>query len=198
MQTRISEDIPGGILDLKYLPVSKQVQVSTKIVVPIDEDFKEPSYYRLACYEIANSQPQDVIQFEINSHGGRADGMVALLTAMKKTEATTEAHVDGECSSAAAILALSCDSIMISPYSSMMIHYVSYGAGGKASDIEANVMHSKKRWENIFKETFKDFLTDKEIKECIDYGRDIWLTPEEIIQRLEKRQKKWEEQEKSE
>ena len=59
MQTNISEDIPEGILDLKYLPVSKQVQVSTKIVVPIDEDFKEPSYYRLVCYEIANSQPQD-------------------------------------------------------------------------------------------------------------------------------------------
>jgi len=42
---------------------------------------------------------------------------------------------------------------------------------------------------NLMRKTYQYFLTDKEIEDVIA-GKDIWMEQKEVIQRLEKRNKK--------
>ena len=70
----------------------------------------------------------------------------------------------------------------------MMVHYVSFGTGGKASDIKANVNHTLDFTANYFREIYQGFLTEEEINSCIETGKEIWMQSDEIVDRLEKRQ----------
>jgi len=161
-----------------------QQKVSTNIVVPIDESIKGAEYYRQVTNAIANTSADDNIQFEINSPGGNLSGLLALLTAMAKTEATSIAHINAECHSAASMLALNCDSIYVSPYASMLVHFVTFGTYGKATDIKSHVNHVHSTTEQLFRETYELFLSEEEIEKCIN-GFELWLDYDEISKRLE-------------
>lgn len=177
-------DFKGG----KHLGYFTQVNQSTCITVPVDEPIREAAYYRQCAQAIANASPDDRIEFNISSPGGLLEGLVMLLTAMAKTEAVTIANIDGECHSAASMLALNCDNVQISPYASMLVHFVSYGASGKASDVRSHVNHIHNTNEKLFRETYKYFLTEEEIEKCIN-GYELWLDYEAIIERMEQKYK---------
>lgn len=154
--------------------------------IPIDESFKDAVYYRYVTKIIADSEKYDQIEFEISSPGGALNGLVALLTAMERTEATTVAHINGECYSAASMLALNCNIINVSPHSSMLVHFMTFGASGKSTDVLSQVKHGHSSFEKLFRQTYKHFLTDIEIDKCID-GLELWLSAEDVVKRLERK-----------
>ena len=168
----------------KFLGYFTQQKVSTCIVVPIDENVKDAEYYRQVVNAICNATEDDVIQFEINSNGGSLEGLIALLTAMSKTSALKVANINGSAHSAASMLALSCDSIYVSPFASSLCHFVSFGTSGKATDIKSHVNHVHSTSEQLFRETYELFLTEDEIEKCIN-GFELWLNSDEINRRLE-------------
>lgn len=179
------DDELGNILGKSQtLGYFTQQSTSTKIVVPIDEVVKDATYYRQAVQAISNTSEDDVIQYEIASPGGNLSGLLALLTANAKTEATKIANINGECHSAASMLALNCDAIYVSPYASMLCHFVSFGTSGKATDIKSHVNHVHTTSEQLFRETYELFLTEEEIEKCIN-GFELWLDYDEITRRLE-------------
>jgi ATP-dependent protease ClpP protease subunit len=185
------EDSIKGSNSLGYSVSSKQV---SKITVPIDEPIVEPRYYREVCHVIANASEHDQVEFEIASPGGNLSGLQALLTSILKTEACTVAFINGPCHSAASILALHCDVIYVSPHASMLVHFVSYGAMGKAADIASKVVHTQELCTELFHNTYKDFLNEEEIKMCIN-GYELWLNADEIRERLKNKLKKEEQAE---
>jgi len=170
----------------KYLGYFTRSIVSNCITIPIDEGVREAQYYRQVTKAIAESTERDQIEFEISSPGGLLNGLIALLTAMEKTEATTVAHINGECHSAASMLALSCDSIYVSPYSTMLVHFVQFGASGKGTDVLSHVEHMYSTSEQLFRDTYKHFLTESEITRCIE-GLELWLSADDIRKRLERK-----------
>lgn len=161
-----------------------QQKTSTCIVVPIDEPVKDAEYYRQVTQAISNAGSDDTIQFEINSPGGNLGGLLALLTSMAKTNATTIANINAECHSAASMLALNCDNVFVSPYASMLVHFVTFGTYGKATDIKSHVNHIHSTTERLFRETYEFFLNEDEIEKCIN-GLELWLDYDEIVKRLE-------------
>lgn len=169
----------------KFLGYLKKVNVSQLIEIPIDEDFKAPHYYRNICNAISNTSEDDFVRFNIASYGGRLDGLTSILAAVAKTDATTEAWINGPCKSAGAFLALSCDNVYVTPYADLMIHFVSFGSVGKVSDVVAHVMHTAQYTEDLFRETFKYFLTDDEIERAIKDGKEYHMNAAEVIRRLE-------------
>ncbi len=169
----------------KFLGYFKKVNVSQLIEIPIDEDFKSPSYYRNICNAISNTSEDDIIRFNIASYGGRLDGLTSILAAVAKTDATTEAWINGPCKSAGAFLALSCDNVYVTPYADLMIHFASFGSVGKVSDVVAHVTHTAQYTEDLFRETFKYFLTDDEIERAIKDGKEYHMNAAEVIRRLE-------------
>lgn len=172
----------------KHLGYFTKVQQSTLITIPIDEAVREASYYRAVVNAISGTSEDDVIEFDINSVGGRLDGLIALLTALERTEAISCANINGECHSAASMLALSCDSLTVSPYASMLCHFVSYGASGKATDVKSHVNHIHDTCENLFRSVYQHFLTEDEIEKCIG-GYELWLNAAEIAERLDAKYK---------
>lgn len=172
----------------KYLSYSEQSKVLTAINVYLDEDIKSPRYYRAVVDKVTSLNEGDQVYYYVASIGGRMDGLISLIEANRQTSADVICIIIGECHSAASMFALSCPNISVSPSATMMVHYVSFGTGGKASDIKANVNHTLDFTANYFREIYQGFLTEEEINSCIETGKEIWMQSDEIIDRLEKRQ----------
>ena len=180
------DDIIQGSESLDF-NIKQEVTTRSIMSVCIDEAIKEASYYRYASQAINELTEDDTLQFFINSPGGTFSGLSTLLSSMDYSCCNTVAVIQGDCSSAASMLALSCHEIQVSPLASMLVHFVSYGSVGAASHIKAHVDHTQKVTEGVFRNIYEGFLTEEEIVSCIEQDRQIWLDSEQIIQRLENR-----------
>lgn len=182
------DDDDENLLD-KHLGYSERTKSITQIKVYLDEYIESPKYYRGVFDKVTSLDKEDQVIYYVSSRGGRMDGLITLIEANRQTEADILCVIIGECHSAASMFALSCPNISVSPSATMMVHYVSFGTGGKASDIRANVNHTLEFTEDYFREIYQGFLTEEEINTCIDSGKELWFKSDEIIQRLENRQK---------
>jgi ATP-dependent protease ClpP protease subunit len=178
------DDMDDKLFGGKQLGYFTSQQVSTCLTVPIDEAVREPQYYRQVVQAIGSLGEDDVVRFMINTPGGDVQGLTALLAAKDSTDALSIACIEGWCHSAGSFLALNCDSVQVSPYATMLCHYVSYGSVGKAADIRSHVKHTDDVCEKLFRDTYKHFLTEDEIQQCIN-GLELWLNADEINRRLE-------------
>ena len=176
-----------------YLGFFADTQQQTCITVPIDGNIEAPMFYRQVVNAINNTSEQDVIEFEINSGGGRLDGLCSLLSAMKRTSAEKIALINGDCHSAASMLALACDAAVVSPYASMLVHNASGGTLGKIADMRGQLEHLNNFTDELFRDTYKLFLSEEEIEDCLG-GKELWLNASQIIERLQHRQKICQEQ----
>jgi len=96
--------------------------------------------------------------------------------------------VEGACMSAATIIFLMSDSFEISQHSMFMFHNYSGGTMGKGGEMIDQIKHERKWSEKLLKEIYSNFLKPDEIKSILE-NKDIWMTGEEVVQRLNKRNK---------
>jgi len=151
----------------------------------LDEDIKAPDYYRNVFQIFRQASPGDTIRLNLNSCGGYLSTAICFINLMKETQAQVVAVLEGETHSAASLIALNADGIEVKPYASMMIHHASFGSGGTVQNVVDHVNFTSKQTEKLMRETYADFLTAPEIEEVIR-NREIWLTDEEIGERLER------------
>jgi len=178
------EEVSNPSFNPLFLDHAERSIQLTQMTVYIDEGFREPKYYRRVADRIAGLGSNDEVKFIINSPGGRLDGLVTLLDALQQTDANSVAIISGEAHSAASILALNCNQVYVSDYSTMLVHNVSFGAVGKGSDVRDQVKHTLDFSERIFRQTYTGFLSEDEIDQVLN-GKEIWLVGEEIAERLE-------------
>jgi ATP-dependent protease ClpP protease subunit len=77
-----------------------------------------------------------VINLHINSPGGSPFDAVTMLTALKQSKASVTAYVDGLAASAASVLAMAGDRVVMARHSMMMIHEAHVtDAAGSADDM---------------------------------------------------------------
>lgn len=179
-----------------YLPYYRKSVTYNQICIDIDEPFRDPSYYRNVTQAIEELGEDDQVKIRFNSPGGNAWGLITLLNAIKTTDADVVGIIEGECHSAASILALHCKQIIVMPYSTMMIHACSYGTVGKDSDIVSHVTHATEWNRKLIENTYSCFLTQAEIKEVLS-GREFWFDADEMQKRFEARVKHLEKQAKA-
>jgi ATP-dependent protease ClpP protease subunit len=170
----------------QHLPFFENTQTSTCIKAYLDETIKEAKYYRNWISSVESLSENDMVYLSVNSYGGYLDGAIAIINAMKSTEASVHVCLDGVAASAASLIALASPSVSVSPYASMMIHAATFGAFGKQSDVISHASFIDKQVKVLMNEIYKDFLTEKEFEEVI-VGREIWFDAEEIIKRLQAR-----------
>lgn len=165
-------------------PVGHSTQVINSFDIVLDENIREPAYYRDAFQVLRQAQAGDRVNFFINNSGGRLDTAVCFVNLMKETQAEVYAYLEGETHSAASIIALNAHMIQVKPYASMMIHHASFGSGGTVQNVMDHVNFTSKQTERLIRDTYKFFLSETELDEVIR-NREIWLTDEEIGERLE-------------
>jgi ATP-dependent protease ClpP protease subunit len=144
---------------------------------------------------LRSSGEQDVVYLHINCYGGQALTAVQLMRAISESRATVVASVEGACMSAATFLFLMADVCEISDHSIFMFHNFSGGTIGKGNEMMAQVHHNDKWARGLMESIYKDFFTQEEIDSILE-GKDYWLSPDEVSERLEKRNLKIETNEK--
>lgn len=187
LSRRVQEDEEDDFVNPPRLGFFVNSFSVNQYTVPLDEAVVNPAYYRDIVNMLYGAGEHDTVVFTINSPGGRLDGLLSLLDAIASTNAKTIASLTGSAHSAASILALHCDMLDVGPYSTMLCHNVSYGYSGKGSDVLSHVQHVSKTSEKLFRDTYKDFLTEEEIAEVLA-GKELYLDAEEIEERAANRE----------
>jgi ATP-dependent protease ClpP protease subunit len=155
--------------------------------VPIDGPFREPSFYRGVINMLMNASEQDTVAFMINSDGGQLSSLLSLLEGINMTKANTVALVVGSASSAASMFALHCNEVYVGDNATFLCHNISYGTGGKGSDVLAHVQHTTSSASKLLRKTYKNFLSEIEITDMIN-GKEIYMESDEIVERLQQRE----------
>jgi ATP-dependent protease ClpP protease subunit len=136
---------------------------------------------------IRNASEIDTIRIYINSPGGDLYTTLQFLRVMSDTEATIVTSVEGACMSAATMIFLHGHTHEITPHSLFMFHNYSAGTFGKGGEMYDQLQFERKWSENFMSAVYRDFLSAEEIQSMLN-NRDIWMTSDEVAQRLEKLQ----------
>lgn len=150
---------------------------------------EQPEKYAEWFHLMRNATENDTIIIHINSRGGDASTAIQLMRVLKETNATVIASVEGDCMSAATFIIMSAQQIEISEFSDFMFHNYSSITAGKGGEMYDNITHAKKWSDNLMKTIYKDFLTEVEIQQILD-NKDIWMEGKEVLDRLNKKNKK--------
>lgn len=148
---------------------------------------KDPTEYMATFEFIRNAGENDLIVLHINSEGGNLFTTIQFLRVMAETKATVVASVEGACMSAATVIFLCAKSYEISNHSMFMFHNYSGVAIGKGNEMHEQLAFERIWSKNFFADVYKDFLSPSEIEELMN-GKDIWMTGEEVGNRLRARQ----------
>lgn len=123
--------------------IMKKIQIKGPVISDSDGKFMEfwgmqdaytyPSKVRNV---LDNANGED-ITLEINSPGGIVSEGSEIYTALKQYSGHVEAHIYGDADSAASVIAMGADKVLMSPTAQMMIHKSSGGGAGHADDMQS-------------------------------------------------------------
>lgn len=181
------------VLDYNYkqnITVKDKLEYTPKVyTINFFHDFDDPRNYLSYFKVLEEAREEDDIIFYFDSPGGRIDTLNLFINALRRCKSKKVLARVNYAASAAALLALFCDNIEFNTNSTLMLH--TYGGifHGKGQEVESDVMHSKKIYEDLLKFICKKILTDEEIEQMLN-GKDFYFNGEEAIRRLKENAKK--------
>lgn len=120
------------------------------------------------------------VEVHINSGGGSVFDGSEIYTALKDYEGNVTVKIVGLAASAASVIAMAGDKVLMSPTSQMMIHNASVLAAGDYRDMEhtAEVLKNvNKTIANAYR--IKSGLSDEELLELMN--KETWFTPQQAL-----------------
>jgi ATP-dependent protease ClpP protease subunit len=181
---KASEDSPYQTMFQESCPVFQSSYTKHVYDIILDENIREPAYYRQALQTFKQANEGDLIRITLNNGGGRIDTALMFLHGIEETQAEVLAILEGDTHSASSMIALSCHGVEVKPFASMMVHHASFGTYNTVQNVMDHVNFTSKQTEALIRKVYKYFLTEIEIEEVIR-NREIWLTHEEIGDRLD-------------
>ena len=177
-----------NILDPKLFQSDKYSNNFSKPVAQVHEfylsgEILESEEYIEWFDQIRNSSAADTIRIYINSTGGDLYTTLQFLRVMSETPATIVTSVEGACMSAATMIFLHGDQQEVTPHSLFMFHNYSAGVFGKGGEMYDQLQFERKWSENFMREVYAGFLTPEEISSMM-HNKDIWMTSDEVVERL--------------
>jgi ATP-dependent Clp protease protease subunit len=160
--------------------------VGTRYDYYLSGSITTPENYTDMFQQIRNATSNDTINLHINSPGGSLATALQFFRCLGETGATIVASIEGECMSAATIIMMQADAYLISPHSMFMFHNYSGGVFGKGGEMMDQLEFERDWSTNLLHDVYKDFLTEDEVNTILD-NRDIWLTSDEVSDRLKSR-----------
>jgi ATP-dependent protease ClpP protease subunit len=151
----------------------------------LDEEIREPSYYRQALKTIRDASEGDLVKIHLATPGGNLTTALMLISAIEESSAEVVAIVEGECYSGGSLIALSCPVIDVKPGALFMLHSASFGSSGSVQTVRDHVNFIGSHAEKVMEEIYKDFITEEELED-LKRGRELWFDADQISERLEK------------
>ena len=164
--------------------VSQSSMTYNAFDIYLDEEIKDPTYYRHAFQVLRSAQQGDLVRIHVSSPGGNLNSAIIFKNCIEACEADVIAIVEAEAYSAASLIALSCPGIEVKPYATMMCHSAAFGSGGIVQNVRDHVDFVGKHAESVMYEVYQDFLNPEELED-LRRGREIWLDHKQIGERLD-------------
>ena len=183
--TKITSFLSPGMIEPKAISHFYEYYISGEI--------DSPDNYVEWFDTIRHCKAGDVVKIYINSYGGDMFTGIQFMRVLSETEATVICSVEGACMSAATMLFLCADEFEVTPHSMFMFHNYSGGTMGKGGEMYGQIQHERKWSERLLNEIYEDFLSPAEIQSLLD-NKDMWMDVDEVIIRMEKRTKAFNEQ----
>lgn len=164
--------------------VSQSSMTYNAFDIYLDEEIKDPTYYRHAFQVLRSAQQGDLVRIYISSVGGNLNSAVMFKNAIESCQAEVVAIIEAEAYSAASLIALCCSQIEVKKHATMMCHSAAFGSGGIVQNVRDHVDFVGKHAEAIMYEVYQDFLNPEELED-LRRGREIWLNHTQIGERLD-------------
>lgn len=162
-----------------YVPIL--VSTDTRQVdIYLTEAIGAPSEYNETCLKLKTAKKGDVINIHINNPGGYAGSAFMIVDAIKQSKAKTIAHLYGDVASAATIITMACDDIIVSDYLQFMCHNYSHGTQGGGSQVKEYVNFTDREFSKAVTLIYKGFLSEKEMEQISTQDKEIWLNSDEV------------------
>ena len=117
----------------------KKIEIKGPIIDDMNGEFMsflgDSSYSYPAKIKKELADASDDLIVEINSPGGYTAPAAEIYTALKAYKGNIEVHIVGEADSAASIIAMAGNKVLMSPMAMMMIHRAMSSADGNADDL---------------------------------------------------------------
>ena len=165
--------------------VSQTSMVYNAYDIYLDEEIKDPTYYRHAFQVLRSAQQGDLVRIFISSPGGNLNSALIYRNCIQECQGDVVAIIEAEAYSAASLIALSCPSIEVKPYATMMLHSAAFGSSGSVQNVRDHVEFTGRHAESLMEEVYKDFISDEELLD-LKKGRELWFDYKEIGERLDK------------
>ena len=133
---------------------------------------------------LRDASPTDEFVIRINSEGGDLATALAIINAIKETQAHVVGFIEHLAASAATLIFLNCHSGGVAEDAEMMMHTSSSFYGGKEHEQFSYVSFARKKIHKLLKKHYSGFLSVEEIDRVLK-GEDIYLDSDEILDRLE-------------
>lgn len=130
--------------------------------------------------EIAKANGED-LEVEINSGGGSVFDGSEIYTALKSYSGFVTIRIVGIAASAASVIAMAGNKILMSPTAQMMIHNVRVGANGDYRDMDHTseiLKNANQTIANAYK--IKTGLDEKDLLAMMD--NETWFTPQQALE----------------
>jgi len=168
-----------------YVPIISEKDTHYVYLV---EQFNDPSNYNKLCHMLLTASEYETFILMINSPGGILDSAFMIVDAIRFSKAKVKCRLTGTVASAATIVVMACEDIIVSPNLAFMVHNYSSGIQGKGHEMRARQTFIDDQLAKAFESYYLGFLTEDEIKDVIE-GKDLWMGDEEVIQRWKNKKK---------
>lgn len=158
------------------LTIIKKEVKSHEYSVYLSEDIshsvlKYADLIHLLRYEV---NADDTVNIFLSNYGGSCDTATAIINAINSCSGTVTAIVSSACYSAATLIALSCDKLVLADHSFLMMHNFSNTYLGKAGEIKAEVANTEKLIHGLMQSIYAPFLTKAEINAILN-DKDVYI-----------------------
>lgn len=163
--------------------------------VHLDGEIIDPEEYRDLITLLFTANESDIITMYINCPGGQLDSAMAIIEGMKATRAHVRCIILGSCHSAASMISMYAHEIIVLDAAHSLVHTATFGTIGNSNNIKTHTDFTVKQIEKIIHTTYAGFLTEAELT-SVKSGVELWFDADEIRERIERRRKYLETQEK--
>jgi len=131
---------------------------------------------------LADVKEGDTVNLYINSMGGSVKEALGIYNALRRCPATVNAYIDGFAASAASIIAVSADRVVMPRNTTMMVHNASWGIYGNSAALrksadDLDIINAAMLQSYVVKAGEK--LTMEKLEELAD--GETWLSAEDCV-----------------
>ena len=185
---------PGSLIDEQVSPAIWDDSVTSIIsdgknhTVFIHSGIIEAIEYNKLVYFLDMLGKKDIVKLRVSNGGGNLDSALLIRNAIQESKAKVIGIAGGTVASAATLILLSCDELVVHEHISWLSHNYSASSGGKGAELKARQEFDEKVITKMFMDIHNGFFTGKEMEEIMA-DKDYWLDKAEIDKRWKKMQK---------